>query len=544
MGGPGRIVVDSAGVEYASSTQKALDALASALVVFALVAGAAGAVLVAQTVSRRIGSSAGSGSVWRGLGLTRWWRALALALPVVGGAAVGVAVGVGLAVAASPLLPVGLARRAEVHSGVWFDPAGLAVGAVVAVVAVAGWTLRSAWRSQRGPIESAVRPRPSAAGNLLARWGAGLQLVTGTRFAFESGGRLSVPVRSALVGAAIAVAGVTGAGVVVASLDSLVNQPTRWGWDWSTMPDPLGQSDPTARLVADSDLSAVGSLNEVNVSMQGHVIDGFALKPLKGSVTFTVLSGRLPVGPSEVALGKQSMADLRTSLGRTVRAVGRDGHGVVPLKVVGTVVPPPVQGATPGEVAVLTPDGLESVATEDVSPSIVLTYRAGTNPPAVERRLTGLGLSFPVFARPQLPGALRNVTQARTVVIVLGGFFGLLGLSGLVHSLTVSCRRRRSDFGVLRALGCRRRQVRGIVVIQSLAITVAGLVVGLPMGLIAGRWVWELLIAQLGVADGAATPWWLLAVVGPAALLLAALAALAPASLAERARPSAADRLT
>ena len=72
---PGRIQVDSASQLYQSSTQKALDALTSALVVFAVVAGAAGAVLVAQTLSRQIVTAAGSTAVLRSLGLTRWPRA-------------------------------------------------------------------------------------------------------------------------------------------------------------------------------------------------------------------------------------------------------------------------------------------------------------------------------------------------------------------------------------------------------------------------------------------------------------------------------------
>ncbi len=412
-GGAGRVPVDSAAVEYQSSTQQALDALSMALVAFAMVAGAAGTVLVAQAVSRQIGSGAGSSPVWRSLGLTRWSRTLVLALPAVGAAIVGVAAGVGLAVAASPLLPVGLARRTEIHPGVWLDLPALGLGAAMAVLAVAAWTVRSAWRSQRGPLQQPLGIRPSATGNLLARWGAGLQVVTGTRLAFENGGRLSVPVRSALVGATIAVAGVMGAGVVVVSMDSLVTQPSRWGWNWSSMPDPLGQSDPTPRLVADRGLAAVGRLDQVNVSVQHRLISGYAMKPLKGSVSFTVLAGRLPVGPSEVALGSQSMAELRTSVGGTVRAIGGDGHSPVDLRVVGTVVPPPVQGEVPGVAAVLSPDGLEALATEDVQPSFVLTYRNGTDTAALERRLTALGLSFPVFARAQMPGALRNVTQTR-----------------------------------------------------------------------------------------------------------------------------------
>ena len=215
---------------------------------------------------------------------------------------------------------------------------------------------------------------------------------------------------------------------------------------------------------------------------------------------------------------------------------------MVDLRVVGTVVPPPVQGEKPGVVAVLTPAGLDAVATEDVQPSFVLTYRDGTDASVVERRLTKLGLSFPVFARPQLPGALRNLTQSRNVIIALAGFFGLLGLAGLVHALTVSCWRRRGEFGVLRALGCRRRQVRGIVVFQSVATTAAGLLLGLPLGLIAGRWVWELLVEHLGVADGPSTPWSLLLGIVPLALLAAGVVALPPARLAEHSRPAGAER--
>ena len=255
VGGAGRIQVDSASQLYQSSTQKALDALTSALVVFVVVAGAAGAVLVAQTLSRQIVTAVGSTAVLRSLGLTRWPRALTLAVPAIGASIVGVAAGAGLAVAASPLLPFGLARRAEVHPGVWVDPLGLGAGVAVAFLAVVAWTLRAAWRSQRELQLDAARPHPLTVGNLLAQWGAGLQAVIGTRLAFENGGRLSIPVRSALVGATIAVAGVTGAGVVVASLDTLVAQPARWGWNWSAMPDPLSESDVTAPLVADRDVT-------------------------------------------------------------------------------------------------------------------------------------------------------------------------------------------------------------------------------------------------------------------------------------------------
>ena len=328
-GGPGRLVVDSAGQEYQTSTQKALDALTSALVVFALVAGAAGAVLVAQTVESpdRIGGRVEPRAAQPRvdpLVRARWL----CAVPAVGASVVGVVIGVGLAVVASPLLPIGLApagrdpsRRLGRSAGPGYRCAG----------GVAG---RGRMDGAIGLAQPARSDRTSGSASSLGgrrtcwpRWGAGLQVVTGTR--------LRVRERRPAVHP-----GAVGAGRG-RDRDGRRDR-RRCGGRQPRLAggpaDPLGlglvdharsrwvSRTRRARLVADPDVAAVGGLNEVNVSMQGHVIDGFAMQRLKGRVGFTVLSGRLPAGPAEVALGTQSMADLRTSIGRTVHAVGHDGH--------------------------------------------------------------------------------------------------------------------------------------------------------------------------------------------------------------------------
>jgi hypothetical protein len=58
--------------------------------------------------------------------------------------------------------------------------------------------------------------------------------VTGVRFALEPGrGRSAAPVRSAILGAVLAVAVLTTTVTFGASLDSLVSHPSLYGWNWN-----------------------------------------------------------------------------------------------------------------------------------------------------------------------------------------------------------------------------------------------------------------------------------------------------------------------
>jgi hypothetical protein len=64
-------------------------------------------------------------------------------------------------------------------------------------------------------------------------------------------------------------------------------------------------------------------------------------------------------------------------------------------------------------------------------------------------------------------------------------------------------------------------------------------VAGIPLGIVAGRVAWRLFAGQLGVVPGVSTPTTLLALIVPAALLLAVLISIGPAVTAMRTRPAA-----
>jgi hypothetical protein len=139
-------------------------------------------------------------------------------------AAIGAAVAAGVAVAASPLMPIGAARLAEPDPGVSADALVLAAGAAAIVVLLVAWAAWPAWRlASTGTRWDRASPAPGRWPRLTA-WlaGAGVPVTAaaGVRLALEPGrGRTAVPVRAALAGTALSVLAVTAALTFGASID-------------------------------------------------------------------------------------------------------------------------------------------------------------------------------------------------------------------------------------------------------------------------------------------------------------------------------------
>jgi hypothetical protein len=528
--------LETADEAYADSTERAVGALTTGLWVFALVAGLAAAVTVGQAVSRQVASASRVSEVTRALGLTRRTRSLAGSLPAVMAGVVGVVVGAAAAVACSPLLPNGLARRAEIEPGVRVDPWALGLGAVVAIALVVGWAVLSAWRAQaRALRREASTQRPSTVATRLARWGLPVPVVTGVRHAFEGYGGLSVAVRSALVASTVAVAGVVAAGVVATSVDRLTHDPVRYGWAWSSEPDAFSDEDPTEALAADDRLAAVAVATTTSVEFGDVRVAAASAEAVRGTLGPVIAAGRAPSGRFEVALAEGTMSELDASIGDTVEAVAADGESTIELTVVGQAVLS-LSEAHAGEGAVFTTDGLLAASRDEPSENLLLRYPDDADPVALEQALReDYELSFPPFAHPTPPAPVRNIDQGNGIAVALAAFFCVLGIAGLFHALTVSTRRRRPDFAVLRAMGFQRRQVRETVLSQATTIAIVGVIVGMPTGLILGRVFWARMVDGIGVLDFPTTPWWLLAVLPTVAIGVAAIVAWLPARGAARA---------
>jgi hypothetical protein len=541
-GGDVQAVVVDAEDDKAATAADAVDAYRPALIAFALVAGLAGLVAVEQAVSRHVAAATGPLRPTRALGMSRAQQATAIAVPVTVAAILGAGLAVAGAVALSSRFPIGATRVFEPDPGVRVDLPVLVAGAaaIVAVVVAWGWVVahhRTAGRPRRRPV------RPAWIPGAVARAGASPALVEGSRLSFERGDRrTTLPVRSALVGAVMGVAGIVAAAVVPVSVDGVLADPTRWGQTYSRFGALVGDRSAEELLTELGEEDGVEATAEFLVGdtrLAGRQVSGTALDDVTGTTGYTILRGRAPAEDDEVVLGEITARQLDRGVGSTVAAAPAAGGEPVELEVVGTAAFPNIIGARPGQGAGFTPAGLAAVAIGGTNSTPVIRYDGRLTEEEVDA-LDARLLREHSFApeSSNRPLSLVNMREARVVWWALMAFFAVLTLVALVHALASTLRTKRVEFAVLQSLGYDRGQVRRGIGWQAVLITVAvGTVLGIPLGLVGGRILWDLIAGDLGVVDTPTTPTAVLAVLVPVALV-ATLAVAAPAAWsAARRRP-------
>ena len=135
--------------ESTAGVQQSIDLLSLGAALFAGIAAIAGLTAVGLALGRRIDGGLAEHEALRSIGLTRSERALAVGLPAVPIALFGAVLGVLGAWLASPIMPMGLARKAEPTPGLDFDPLVLGIGFVAIVVALVALVAVIAWRTAR-----------------------------------------------------------------------------------------------------------------------------------------------------------------------------------------------------------------------------------------------------------------------------------------------------------------------------------------------------------------------------------------------------------
>jgi ABC-type lipoprotein release transport system permease subunit len=103
--------------------------------------------------------------------------------------------------------------------------------------------------------------------------------------------------------------------------------------------------------------------------------------------------------------------------------------------------------------------------------------------------------------------------------------------------LVVSVSRRRREVGLLKVLGFVNRQVASAVIWQATTLALIGIIIGVPLGVVAGRDVWGAFANNLGAVPVSVVPIWLVCVMVAGVAVVANLIAIAPAMVATRAKP-------
>jgi hypothetical protein len=528
-----------------------------ALGVFALLAALAGLLVVAQALHRSLAGAVDDSRAFASIGVTPREQLAAAFVRVVAVAGTGAVLAVALAVALSPLTPVGPARTAEPSPGLEVNIGWLVPGAMLIVVVLVGTVVPAFWlglrRARRG--EGVVDSSPSRVVRFLVRSGAGPAMVSGVRMAVEPGrGRSTVPVRSTFLGAAVAVGALLAAVTFDAALVRLLETPPLYGWNWDAMvasdvpPDGLVEA---ARV--DPDVNGLSLVRNSRLDLGDRVVPTLAVSPVVGGSLVRIVDGRAPSAPDEVALGIRTMGALDAEIGSVVEARRLDG-GTTPLRVVGQAVLPGLanyRGADSTELgvgAVLPLDSLHGLGPESGDPMLMVDVRDGEPPDLVMQRLIAEGLpdatpaDIAVFVTPQRPADIVDLGRVRWTPVLLGMLLAGLALAAVTHALVTTVRRRRRELALLRTLGFSRRQLSATVAWQATTFAVVAVAAGLPLGIAAGRWAWSMLADGLGVPPEPVTPTALAIVVPLAVLVSANLVAAVPAWRAGRTAPAVALR--
>ena len=506
------------------------------LVIFGLVALAVVLVAGGQAVNRELVGSGDDDEVLHALGLTRAGRLTALTLPFVSVALVA-AVAAGIASAlASTLLPVGFAGRIEPSPGSYVYPLITGLGVVAVMVFVLASAALGAWRRTRGRGEVASE-RPSRLTALAAAAGAGASVMTGLRLALDSGrGRMRLPVRSTLAGVALGAGGIAAVLTFGASLDNVLTDFRLHGQPWSAgIPaGSEGEGEDVIALVTEQlpDLPRVTAAtltDQRTMTIGGTELEVTAFHRLKGTTELPYLAGRAPARPDEVAIGPEALKRMDAAVGDTVTA--RGVKGPVRLEIVGS----PLVAIEAGfdDIGVMTEQGLARMEVSEGGRNIYVTT---DGPP--EQALGPIADEVEIDL-PVVPAVIANLEEARSIPNALAGFLAVLAVAALVHALLLGLRRRRHDLAVLRVLGLQGGQVTGLVAVQATAIALVGAVIGIPLGVAGGRWVWRQFAEGLNVVVVPVVPLGIVLLVGLAGVVIANLIGVPRAWAARRLAPSA-----
>ncbi len=517
----------------AASAQRGIHLEVVALLLFGIVALLITLLFVAQAVARQVVLEADDYATLRTLGVTRaqlvWIVVLRAAVLGFAGAAIALLI----AALSSPLLPVGLARQAEIHPGFAFDALILVSGAFALAALVCALAMVPAGRVSR-PMALSGDPRGLGVGGswvsgALRRVAVPTTAAIGVRYGLEPGrGRSAVPVLSALVASVLGVAALAASLTVGSSLHNLISSPRQQGWNWDVLvgnPNDLHDEEAKdgALLAKDpyvasySAIAILAGASQGTAQINGHLVNLLlAFDPLKGYVHPPVIAGHAPRADDQIVLASDTIQQLHTRIGRWVTVDG--GSGKIHLRVVGEMVSPSigdlftngvgeggwVYGPAVRKYAQSQAQSQPSSVPPTVFNIFAVRYRHGVSKAAA---FASLQRSFGKTVLKQLPAEdVVNLQSVDHLPLLLAGLMALFGVMTLGNTLVISVRRRRRDFAILRAIGFVRPQVAAVVAWQATSFALLALLVGLPVGIVGGRLAWSAIASWIGSASPAVVP--------------------------------------
>jgi FtsX-like permease family len=560
--------------EIEAEAQRAIRPEAIALGVFGIIAGLAALIIGMQSISRQLRALAPEAEVLRALGAGPATTVADGAGGLLGAVIVGALMAAAVAAGLSPLTLFGPVREAGPPGGLYLDWTVLGLGAACLVLLLGGAAAFSGYWQSPHRISARARSAARESAAVRAARGAGLPTpaVAGLRLAVEPGrGGTAVPVRSVIAGAVLAATVGVATLTFGASLATLISHPALYGWNFSYAIyaidgyGPLPASWTSGPLHHDPLVAAASGVYFGTVQVDGQTVPAMAT-PVRAAVAPRPLSGSGLDGSGQIVLGPATLAQLRKRIGQAVRVSEGELIPPVTLRIAGTAALPTIGDtlgihASMSTGAILPVQVIPTAVLHAYGPisgpnAIFVRLRPGVSQAAGLRSLEQLTRQINADGRSpeavavvgniahygnwasllpvQRPAEIVNYKSMGAMPAVLAGGLAAGAVGALGLALVASVRRRRRDFALLKTLGFTRGQLAGAVAWQSSAIAVLGLVIGVPLGIAAGRWLWLAFANQLSAVPDPVVPAASITLAAVAALILANLVAALPGRAAAR----------
>ena len=419
-----------------------------------------------------------------------------------------------------------------------YDPALYLAVLVGVEVIVALFTIWPAWRGGRIGTVQAITvgfARVRSKSSRLARLAAWLHLppvvVVGVKDAFAR------PLRALLTiaGLALTVLTVTFSLGMETSIQVFSRDPALRGIPYDMAISRGYLSDVEARriLEAHSEVSAYYSITWGYAQVEGQTesINTRALGGAYDQFRIIIPEGRMFSAPGEAVVGMGLLDWLDLKVGDELRLT-MDGKPL-DLRIVGRYV----EMNNMGQMAMYSLETLQQVDPQAEPDAYALKLTPGADAQALEAALLRESSDqFNVEMVDKDPP--KEIGQVRVVIFGLNIVLVSIGLISLFNTTLLGVRERLRDFGILKTVGLTPRQIVVSVMTGMSLLALLAVLVGIPLGLIVTRLLFDYLGRQMGMGAelGMIPPWWWLALLAPGALLVSILGSVIPARQAAQVR--------
>ncbi len=407
----------------------------------------------------------------------------------------------------------------------------LAITLFAVLLIVGLFTLIPAWRAGRVGAIAALAAgtetggtRPSRAASLAARLGLPRVAVVGLKDLSRR------PTRTIMTVVALVLA------VVTATFSLGIESTFK-----ATMSDATVIGGPPYDLGSDRDLEPDAAARQIFAShpeISGYLAQyrtggrignqGFDIRGYEGDLNnprWAVREGRMPAKAGEAAISNKMATDFGLKVGDSITVVVSGAPPspgqAVRMTIVGRYVD------IDGNIMTVMRDSLP--AEVEITDYLIKT-KPGTDNQALKEALvkeSGGNLDPEVLS--ETVAGIRN--QWRPVIFGLNGVLFVIAGVNLLSSLLLTIRERRRDFAVLKTIGFTPAQITQSVFAGCAVLAVVAVVIGLPLGLVATRVMFDVLSNAAGIGTGVGKlpgPLWLAPLV-PGAIAVSALGTLIPA---------------